>query len=65
MIFCNQDAIYIVKPIDMETKVKQQEKNQEVIRINEAQVVAAIATAVKKVLANEKFRKHHFGERKE
>lgn len=49
----------------METKVKQQEKNQEVIRINEAQVVAAIATAVKKVLANEKFRKHHFGERKE
>ena len=49
----------------METKVRQQEKNQEVIRINEAQIVAAIATAVKKVLASEKFRKHNLGERKE
>ena len=49
----------------METKVKQQEKNQEVIRINEAQVVAAIVSAVKKVLASEKIRKHNLGERKE
>ena len=57
--------LFIVKQIDMETKVRQQEKNQEVIRINEAQIVAAIATAVKKVLASEKFRKHNLGERKE
>lgn len=51
--------------ITMEINTKQQKKNQEVIKINEAQIVAAIATAVKKVLASEKFRKHNLGERKE
>lgn len=49
----------------MEISTKQQKKNQEVIRINEEQIVAAIATAVKKVLAKDKFRKHNLGERKE
>ena len=49
----------------MEINTKQQKKNQEVIKINEEQIVAAIATAVKKVLANDKFRKHNLGERKE
>jgi len=49
----------------MEINTKQQKKSQEVIKINEAQIVAAIATAVKKVLASEKFRKHNLGERKE
>lgn len=63
MIFSTK-VLFMVKMITMEINTKQQKKNREVIKINEAQIVAAIATAVKKVLASEKFRKHNLGEEK-